>query len=263
MGSFSLGTIWEQTVAFLRQENGLLVPVALAIYGPAQLMLDVGLTAAMAARSAQPALPSEALLVLPGALLLLFGNLAIARIVLTPGISVAEALAGATRRVGPALGAMLMLFAVVLAVGLAIIVAATMGAMIFGADPKSPALAMQLSALVIVPMIVLWVRMLMLPAVLAKEEQGVMAALRRAWALSRGQGARFVGVILLTTFLGIVVAMIEQFVVGSLIGLAKLATGEDQIFVLLGTVLNAGIEALLAMAVAVYLALIYRALVSG
>lgn len=262
MGSFSLGTIWEQTIAFLRRENSLLVPIALAIYGPSQLMLDIGLTAAMAARAAQPTLPTEALLIFPGGLLLLFGNLVIARIVLTPGISVAEALAGAAGRLGQALGAMLLLVGAVLGVGLAIIVAATVGAMIFGANPRSPALAMQLSALVLVPMIVLWVRMLLLPPVLAIETQGPIAALRRAWALSRGHGARFVGVILLTTFLGIVTAMIGQFVVGSIVSLAKLATGEDQIFGLIGALFNAGIEAMLAMAVAVYLALIYRALVS-
>ncbi|MFD2500454.1 hypothetical protein ACFSTI_18495 [Rhizorhabdus histidinilytica] len=52
MTAFSLGTVWEETIAFLRRESGLLVPVALAVYGPAQLLFDVGMQALMSMRGA-------------------------------------------------------------------------------------------------------------------------------------------------------------------------------------------------------------------
>ena len=52
MTAFSLGTVWEETIAFLRRESGLLIPVALAVYGPAQLLFDVGMQALMSMRGA-------------------------------------------------------------------------------------------------------------------------------------------------------------------------------------------------------------------
>lgn len=264
MGSFSLGTVWEQTIAFLRRESGLLVPVALAIYGPAQVMLDLGLTAVMASHEAGGrVLPLQALLVLPGALLVLLGNMAVALIALRPGISVGEALTGALRRLGPALLAMLALFAMVAAVGIVIVIAATLGAVMFGGDPRSPAIAGQLRVLVFIPAIVVWVRMQLLPSVLAHEPLSPIAGIRRAWQLGRHHALRLIGVVLLTLFLGMVAALLETFVVGSLAELAKLALGEDSLPSLIQLLFNAAIEGLLGMAIAVYVALVYRAIAAG
>jgi len=261
MTAFSLGTAWEETIAFLRREGGLLVPVALAIYGPAQIMLDMGMSVAMPTPGlAQKTISIEMLLLIPGALLLLLGNLAIALIVLVPGISVGEAISRAVRRLPVALGAMLLLFAGAAAVGFAIVVAATLGAMTFQADPRSPALASQLLLLMMIPVGILWIRLLLLPAVLAFEPVGPTEGIRRAWALSRGQVIRFVGVWFVFLFLSIVVAMVEMYVVGSLAELLRLVSGGGELAALFKTLVDATIQALLSMAFAVFLAVIYRRL---
>lgn len=258
MTAFSLGTVWEDTIAFLRREGGLLIPVALAIYGPAQVMLDLGLGAAMPTRGvAEKALSLQALLVLPGALLLLLGNLAVTLIVLVPGISVGEALARAAKRLPAALGAMLLLFVAAAAVALVIIIAATIGAMTFRADPRSPAMAGQLFVLLMIPVGVLWIRLLLLPAVLAYEPVGPADGIRRAWALGRGNLLRFIGVWFVVLFLSIVVAMLEMFVIGSIAELLRLALGNGELPTLFQTLANATVQSLLSMAFAVFLAVIY------
>jgi len=264
MTAFSLGTVWEETTAFLRRESGLLIPVALAIYGPAQIMLDFGLSSAMAMRGmVQPALTPQALLVLPGALLLLLGNLAVTLIVLSPGISVGEALRAAAKRLPVALGAMLLLFVAVSTVMLAIVIAATVGAVAFGADPRSPAIAGQLMVLLMIPIGVLWIRLLLLPAVVACEAVGPAEAVRRAWALGKDNLLRLIGVWVILLFLSIVVAMIEMVVVGSLAQLLQLATGDGQLSAILQAIVSAAMEGLLSMGFAVYLAHIYRRVVSS
>lgn len=263
MTAFSLGTVWEETIAFLRRESGLLIPVALAVYGPAQLLFDMGMQAAMAMRGAGEAAPSwQALLVLPGGLLMLLGNLAVSLLVLAPGISVGEALAAGLRRLPTALAAMLLLGVAILAVMLAIVVAATLGAITFKADPRSPVIASQLLVLIMIPIGLLWLRLLLLPTVIAVEPLGAIDAIRRAWRIGRNNALRLFGVWLLLLFLSIVLAMIEMFVVGSLSELLKLAIGDAGLATAIRTIANAALEALLSMGLAVYLALVYRTLAS-
>ena len=261
MTAFSLGTVWEETVAFLRRESGLMIPVALAIFGPAQLMMDFGLQKAMAMRaSADAALSWQAFLILPGGLLMLLGNLVVTLLVMVPGISVGEALSGGIRRLPTALGAMFLVFTGVMAAMLAIVVAATLGAMLFGADPRSPVLATQLAVLIMIPFGVMWLRLLLLPTVAAVEPVGPAEAIRRAWDLGRNNLLRLLGIWLILVFLSILLAMIEMFVVGSVAELLKRVTGELVLSMTLQSIANAAIGALLSMGFAVYLALVYRTL---
>jgi hypothetical protein len=261
MTAFSLGTVWEETIAFLRRESGLLIPVALAVYGPAQLLFDVGMQALMSMRGAAEAVPSwQALLVVPGGLLMLLGNLVVSLLVIAPGISVGEALSAGLRRLPTALAAMLLLGVAILAVMLAIVVAATLGAVTFKADPRSPVIASQLLVLIMIPIGLLWLRLLLLPTVIAVEPLGAIDAIRRAWALGRANVLRLLGVWLLLLFLSIVLAMIEMFVVGSLTELLKLGIGDIGLASAIQMVANAALEAMLSMGLAVYLALVYRTL---
>lgn len=261
MTAFSLGTVWEETIAFLRRESGLMIPVALAIYGPAQLMMDFGLQKAYALRANADAANSwQALLVLPGGLLMLLGNLVVTLLVMVPGISVGEALSGGIRRLPTAIGAMFLVFTAVMAAALAIMVAASFGSLLFGADPRSPVLVSQLFVLILIPAGVVWLRLLLLPTVTAVEPLGPAAAIRRAWDLARGNMLRFLGVWVILLFLSILLAMVEMFVVGSVAELLKRVTGELVLPMMLQSIANAAIGALLSMGLAVYLALVYRTL---
>lgn len=261
MTAFSLGTVWEETIAFLRRESGLLIPVALAVYGPAQLMFNVGTQALAAMRGAGETVPSwQALLILPGGVLMLLGNLVVSLLVLAPGISVGEAMSAALRRLPTALAAMVLVATAIVAVMLAIVIAATLGAVTFKADPRSPVLASQLLVLIMIPVGLLWLRLLLLPTVVAVEPVRAPHAIRRAWRLGRDNVLRLLGILLLMLFLGMVLMMIETFVVGSLTELLKIAAGETGLASVFQMIANAGLEALLSMGLAVYLALVYRML---
>lgn len=264
MTAFSLGTIWEETIAFLRRENGLLIPVALAIYGPAHLLVNHAAAAATNMRSAVEGTPdAKLLLIFPGLLLYVFGNLVVTRLVLTPGGSVGEAMTSARQRVPTALAATLLVATGLTLAGLAIVVAATLGAIVFRADPRSPAMGDELFVLLTIPMIIVAVRMMPLVTVLAMERLGAAESIRRAWALGRKNMFRFFGVFLLAGFIGIFIGLIEQFVIGSLIQLLGLATGGGEFLSALKTLINAAIDSLLSLGLAVYIALIYRRIAVG
>jgi hypothetical protein len=259
MTAFSLGTVWEETIAFLRRESGLLIPIALAIYGPAQLMLDFGMQSIMTVRNtAQPELPLQALLVVPGGLMLLLGNLVVALLVIVPGISVGEALKAGLRRLPIALAAMLLLGAAMLTVTIIV----SLGAFMVGGSARAPLLASQFLVPLMIPIGIIWLRLLLLPTVIAVEAVGPGDGIRRAWAIGRNNVLRLIGVWVLVLFLSLVLAMIELFVIGSLAELLKLGAGDATLPAVLQAIANAALEALLSMGFAVYLSLVYRTLAS-
>lgn len=260
MTGFSLGVVWEETIAFLRREGNLLVPVALALIGPGQVMFKYGTTALLGVRGAHGAGGIPTLLIIPAALLILFGNVVITRMALVPAISVAEALSAGARRLPRTIGATLLLMVAVMAAALAIIVAATLGAMTFNVDPRTPALSAQIGTIVLIPATIVMIRMLLLVPVAAMEEIGVIDVLRRTWVLGTGNFLRFLGVCALLMFLSFVVGLIEQFVVGSVFMLLRQLTSDGELLAILQLLIDAALEALLSLGVAVYLALVYRKL---
>ncbi len=257
MTAFSLGTVWEETIAFLRREAHLLVPVALALFGPAQILVMTAMGPSVARPdSANP----QSILALPGLLLILFGNLAITRIALVPGASVGEALSGAFRRIPVALATCLAIGFSLVAVAIVIIIAAALGMMTsggsLGADAKD-----QISLLIVIPMLILFVRLLMLMPVLAMEKGGVIASIRRTWDLGRGNSLRFLAVFLLSIAINVTFAMINFIVIGALAGLLRMLVGGE--FVTALQLLVTGlVGALLMLGLTVYVAFAYRRLIS-
>ncbi len=261
MTAFSLGTVWEETLAFLRRESALMIPVAFATFGPGQVMLRIAVESAALAQKVPGTPPSLAsLLMLPAAFLVMFGNIAIAAIVLAPGISVGEALARAARGLPRSLASLLLLGLAALAAVVVVGIAATIGLRVFGANLKSPSIGDPLVILMIIPVLVIMVRMLLLAPTVAVEKLGVIATIRRTWGLSRDNLLRFTALVMLVGFLNYLLGAIETFVIGSLIELLKLVIPEPELLNGLRLVINAAIESLLSMAMAVYVALVYRQL---
>jgi hypothetical protein len=264
MKAFSLGMVWEETIAFLRRESGLLVPVALAIFGPAQLMLSAGMGAMVAVQAKGPqASTGLELLLIPAGLLVLLGNMVITRLVVVPGTSVGEALAGSVRRLPTAVIAMLLVMATVMAAALLIIIAGTIGSTILTRGRPSASTMMQLAVLIAIPFGLVWIRLLLLPSVIASEAQTPIGSVRRAWDLGAGNVLRLIAIWMLVLFLGLLIATVEQFVVGSLAELLKLATGDASLANVLRLIVNAAIEALLSLGFGVYVAIVYRRLAAG
>lgn len=261
MTAFSLGTVWEETIAFMRRESGLLLPVAFAIFGPGQILLRIAMAAAAAPQGGPASSPSpEALLILPAAVLVLFGNITISAIVLSPGISVGEALARAANGLPRALLAVLLLGLAAAAAVIVVGSAAAIGAMVFGANLRSPSVNGPLVTIMVIPMFVIMVRMLLLAPAVAMEKLGVIDTIRRTWALSRDNVLRFTFLVMLVGFLNVLLGAIETVVIGSLVELLKLVIDQPGLLNGLRMVINAAIESMLSMAMAVYVALVYRQL---
>jgi hypothetical protein len=219
------------------------------------------MTAAAGPQSAAASPPSlETLLVLPAAILVLFGNIAISAIVLTPGISVGEALSRAANSLPRALLAVLLLGLAAAAALIVVGSAAAIGAMVFGANLRSPSVNGPLVTIMVIPMFVIMVRMLLLAPAVAMEKLGVIETIRRTWALSRDNLLRFTFLVLLVGFLNVLLGAIETVVIGSLFELLKLVIAESGLLNGLRMVINAAIESMLSMAMAVYVALVYRQL---
>jgi len=260
MTAFSLGTVWEETIAFMRRESGLLIPVGLAIFGPMQVLLGIAIASAPAMRSAAgtgTASP-QMLLVLPALILAIYGYLAVSLIVLVPRISVGEALLGALKRAPAALLAGLVVMSIWIVIAIGVVTMGTLAAIAFGASPASPAVSTLFSLLIIIPMLVIMVRMLVAAPVLALEQLGTAQVLRRIWALGRDNVLRFAGFWVLFIFLQIIVALVDQLVIGSLVQLLKLAVSDGELLVVAQALISAGLQAMLSLVMAVYIALIYR-----
>ncbi|WP_340316987.1 hypothetical protein [Rhizorhabdus argentea] len=260
MTAFSLGTVWEETIAFLRRESALLIPVGLAIFGPMQILLALAIASAPAMRTTAGAGSANAqmLLVLPAMILAIYGYLAVSLIVLVPGISVGEALLGALKRAPAALLAGLVVMSIWIVIAIGVVTAGTLGAISFGSNPASPAMSTMFSLLIIIPMLVIMVRMLVAAPVLAMEQLGTAEALRRIWSLGRDNALRFAGFWVLFIFLQIMVAVVDLLVIGSLVQLLKLAVSDGELLMVVRTLISAGLQAMLSLVMAVYIALIYR-----
>ena len=253
MSPLSLSMIWEETVAFLRRESGLLVPVALATLAPAQMLLSYA-TAVITATTPQPASASpRALLMLPALLLVVYGNLTISLIALTPGISVREALLGAARRLPATVAASLLVAGVFLGIVIAITVVAAilLGAASMSASPALSAFATIVTAVVVA-------RFLLLLPMLAVENIRPVAAVGRAWALSRRHFLRFAAIILLSMMLASLLALVNMIVLGSVSRIVGRAVGASEMADLVQLIFGAGLAALLSAAVAVFIAFTYR-----
>jgi hypothetical protein len=265
MASISISKAWDETNALVRREATLLVPVALALIAlPGVLLAQVRpVTAARSATDAmlsQPAMLANAI----SLLITLFASLVLTLLALRPGISVAEAIRGALPRFPVAIGASLLL-----GVGFALLVVPAMPLLTGGnaaVQRLSPAVAMLLLLYLCAILALLLyglVRLLLLNTVAAVEQLGVIATVKRSWALTRGLVLRLLGFVALFLALSVVVSFAVVAAGGTvLIGLGRLlgdeALGRLLLDLLTGFV-NAGFVAWLYL----MLAAIYRQIVAG
>lgn len=213
MAKLSIGRAWDESAKLLVSERQLLVPIALAF-----LFLPVTLSA-LAAPSAPPKNPAEALSVVTGITLLLglVGRLAISLLATGWHGRLVELLARAAKRLLP----------LVIALAMVLIPLATL--FVFagrllpppGADPASIPLGQALLGLVLlIAMLVLTLlaaARLILPLVpvAAIEDGGPIALLKRSWQISRGNFWRLLALAMLIGIAAIVLLVAVQSVVGS------------------------------------------------
>ncbi|MDX3901040.1 MAG: hypothetical protein QHC40_11125 [Sphingobium sp.] len=250
MATLSIGKAWEESTAFVRRESALLFPVALLFVALPGLifqeMVPPELTQWMASQPKTTPPPVGAAFWVAFAVMVVvvwFGSLTLFALALRPGISVGEALRLSVARLPVLLGTALALLGLFLAAALILgVFVALLGFLSKGAAALVGSLAVAIAGGV---MIFAAVRLLLLNPVVIDGVEGVFAAIRHAWSLTRGHFWRLLAFLLLLTLLSLVASTAAQAVVGTLIGFF---TGPE------GARLGGGIAgALVSTAIQVYM----------
>jgi hypothetical protein len=209
MTKLSIGQAWSETVEVMRRERRLIVPIALAFaVVPATLFA----LAVPPARAGQMPEPGGWSLLYPLLLLAaLVGQMAIMRLAIGPGASVAESIRHALRRSPAVIGAALI-FGLPAA---AIVVPLAMPVM---ANPTSPPPVTSLLLLIAaIAMLCFWVRLMLMTAAGVAEEIGPLAIVKRSWALTRGHFWQLFGTALLFFFVAWIAIKAAEWVTGAVL----------------------------------------------
>ena len=259
MSNISLSAVSDDTGAFFRREAGLILTVAFATFGLGSLMVE--LLAPAAPASGEVEAGNWMLWLIPAALLGILGQLTISVLVLTPGSSVREAIAGAFRRVPTIFGVTLLLFA-------AAAIALTLFTLLGGAVAVAAGAGMDAATVLILLLLAgfaLWAtsRLLLVWPLIADRPVGPIAAIREAWRLSRGHGWRFLSVILGFSILYVVAIGAGRVGFGSLFLLLGRAIDSEGVARFLAAFAVAVIGTLLQAMWAVFVTQLYRRMPSN
>lgn len=225
----SMGSVWDRTVDVLRGRAAILAGIAFAtlflpglLAGAVGMLLGVGPGTALA----------RGLLNVATIALFVYGMLALTAVASDPAVDQAAAYRIAARRLGAALGLLLVLLvALPLLVMPAAVALAAAGATVTATgmvDVQRAApgpLAVAALVALVAAAVGLWLSARLVPlfAVVVNERHG-WRALRRSFALSRGHALRLIGVLIL----GGVLLLVATMAVYSVVGVAlRLALGSE------------------------------------
>jgi hypothetical protein len=255
MTTFSIDAIWEDMVAFLRRETALLLPLSMATFGIAALLLTLAVDPQPRTEAAMPQPGLRTLWALPGFLLIIFGNVSISMVVLRPGATVGESLRLALTRMPSALGIIgLGVVAIFLAAMIATIIALSTGMGVGGSGMSL------IFALLFTPGLWLTVRLLVMWPALADMGRGPIASLRASFALTRGHALKALAITVIFYMVYLTLTSIAQLVLSSLFQLIAIATGNAELLRLIASIIVAFIGSVLMMGWTVYLAVAYQRL---
>jgi hypothetical protein len=257
----SINIVWEDTVAFCRRESALLVPLALAT----SLVGDVVNSLVTPVAGAQPN-PLLSLVTFAAVVWTIIGQMATMALVLRPGSSVGEALALAARRLPTLIGAALL-------VGIAVtivLIPAIIGFMQSGVDlnkQESYALLpawISLYGLVFAGFAIwLSLRLSVLNPFVVDSQQGIIASLKAAFAMTRGVVSRLILVAFLYFLTTLVLTSVVKFVLGTAFELLGRGIGSPFVAVVLTALATGTVSAALSTIAAVFLAMLYRRISTG
>lgn len=230
MATISIGKAWEETLAFVKREGTLLFPVALVFLALPAVILQLVAPEQMRpmaemgkGQGAQQLPVSFLLSMLLVVLIGLLGMLAVYALSLRPGISVAEALQLAVRRMPAVMGAMALLLA---GFALLFFVLSLVGAVFIPA--VGTAGAASVVVLMAAPLLLfVTVRLLLLYIVLLNEPIGAVEGIRRGWRLTVGQFWKLFAFVMALVILALIIQLVSRSlfgIAGGLIGGSGLAT---------------------------------------
>lgn len=229
MKSLSIEDAFQWTQRFVAREWKLLLPVAFFFIAIPQLAFSLLIPPAISEAVAKgnfqlvaqtiqhtpwvmPAMLVDQLFGLAGAL-------AIAALALVPRVSVREALGLALQRLFILVGVFILFF---FATVMAIVIIAG-GLELLRLDPVTQTFLLFGILLLLIALI--WMRMIVLGAVVIASRAGPIAAIRLAWELTAGAFWRILGCMLIYGIGAQVVVLASTFVIGTMLTLACTAAG--------------------------------------
>lgn len=265
----NMGNVWDRTTEFLSDNLGAILPVALVA-----LVLPAAVAQVLAGALPQigvvPVYIAAVVVTLPA----LWGQLFVIRLALDPDAGRASALGGASRAFLPALLAMLLLFVlwIVLCAPVAIafalsgvdITALQAGSSTaFATMSGGAALFIFLYGLVLAAFIIfVSVRLAMLYPVVATEG-GVIGAVRRAFALSRGMFWRILGVMVLFGLVYWVASLAVGMVFGLLFKFIAPGAGPFGVGAIVVGLLQGLVQAAYTLLISAFTAKLYNAVTAA
>lgn len=264
MTTLSIGKAWEEAVAFVSRESALLFPVALLFVALPGLILQEMTPPELAqwtmaqAKGSFPAVPPSYWLALFLTIVIIwFGSLTLFALALRPGISVGEAMRLGLARLPVLLGTALLVAAAFLALVLAVALVA--GALMIASKAAAATIGTLLVAIIMGCVLYASVRLLLLNPVVIDGRDGVVASLRRSWAVTRGHFWRLLGFIAIVMLLSMIASMAAQAVFGLIGGLVGGATTAR----LTGGIAAAAVSTVVQVYMLVMIARLYRQADSG
>jgi len=264
----NMGNVWDRTAEFLSDNSRALLPIVLvAMLVPNAVNALVG--------SAGPAINATVgqVIALVCALVALWGQLAVIALALDPDGGRPRAISTATRSFGPAVVAMLILLVIVVVLALPVVgvlIANGVDLSALGAGVSARA-NLTSAAAVFVPLyslvlgaVILFVAIrlaLLNPVIVA--EGGVVPAIRRAWALSRGIVWKMIGVWLLFVIVYFVAAVAITSGIGTVIGLLIDMSSAFSVGRIVVAILSGVVTTMFTLIVAAFSAKLYRAAIAA
>jgi hypothetical protein len=263
----NMGNVWDRTTEFLSANVGAWLPIALITM---LLPNAVNTLIGGAAATINPLVVQGYALVC--ALIALWGQLAVAALALGPDGERSRAMAAATGSFGRAVAAMLILLVGIAVLALPIVgvfvasgidLAALRGGIAQADMSRGTALFVSLYGLLIGLVIVfVTIRLALLyPVIVA--EGGVIAAIRRAWTLSRGIVWKMIGVWLLFVIVYLVAAAAITSGVGVVIGLFADMQNPFSVGRIIVAILSGAVTTAFTLIVAAFSAKLYRAAIAA
>ena len=253
----SMNQVWDDSIAFIRQEAALVVPLALAT-------LYVGDVATTLAQGfATPAKPNAAatVAILISTIWSIVGQLSIVSLVLQPGRSVGEALRHGIARLGK-----VILVAIILSIVVALALTPVgVIAIANGANPAVPETLQKLPGwlgilVLAIFGVLIWlgIRLSLMNALIVDRNPGVLGALKGGFGLTQGIAARLSLVIILYALVLLVVGSAVKFVAGSIFSLIGSALGADFAGSVMTALVTGIVNGGLTLIATVFIAFLYR-----
>lgn len=249
MKKLSIARAWEETVALVRQESGLLLLISFGLIALPAIILQSATPQVQPGETPSPGLWS--LLFVPTVILSILGSLTITVLAIGAERNAGEAFSRALRRFLVVLGAALLL-----GIGVALIALPLVLVMSLLIQSEA-SLTFLVGMVVGLAFIFVWVRMMLMTPVAAAESGGPVAVLKRSWSMTRGHVLRLVGFIILVGIVALVIVFAVGAVGGSLIILLAGQPQDGNLSSVLLALLSGVIQAVIGMLLTVMVARIY------